>query len=82
MAPSEDPNTEIRSDLLRLEGKIDVILGRHEERIDQIRRDLDRMRDDLTRRPTNYVASWVAVAVAALAVVLDPILNTLLAHKP
>lgn len=80
MTPMPDESAEIRADLLRLEGKIDVVLGRHEERLETLRKDVDRLRDDLAKRG-NQAAAWVAVAVAALAVILDPILNTLVS-KP
>lgn len=77
MAPVDDNSAEIRADLLRLEGKIDVVLGRHEERLDTLRRDVDAIRSDLAKRG-NTAAAWVAVAVAGLAVVLDPILNAII----
>lgn len=81
MTPLPDDSTEIRSDLLRLEGKIDVVLGRHEERLETLRRDLDRLREDFAKRGS-AASAWVAVTVAGLAVVIDPILNALISSKP
>lgn len=75
-----DDSNEIRADLLRLEGKIDVVLGRHEERLSSLRKDVDDLRDQMSKRG-NQAAAWVAVGVAALAVILDPILNSIVS-KP
>lgn len=80
MTPPLDESAELRADLLRLEGKIDVVLGRHEERLETLRRDVDALRDAFAKRG-NTAAAWVAVAVAGLAVVLDPILSAIIS-KP
>lgn len=122
----EASNGEVRESLIRLEAKIDVVLSRHEGKIDDLTRrqgetsstlrdhdsritanalttaetrslvsstqadlqtfrsDVDRKVDEIKRlvvdsRPKN-IPSWVAVGVAALAVVLSPILTALIAH--
>lgn len=124
---SEDTERgEVRESLIRLEAKIDVVLSRHEGKIDDLTRrqgetsstlrehdsritanaltiaetralvtstqaDVQTLRNDVDRavaeikqlvvdsRPKN-IPSWVAVGVAALAVVLSPILTALIAH--
>lgn len=105
-------DSNINESLIRLEAKIDVVLSRHEGKIDDLTRrqgetsstlrehdaritanaltiaetrsvaaSLDRdvkgLEADLSKKGMNFPA-WAAVAVAALAVVLDPILTALI----
>ena len=110
----EAPNSEVRESLIRLEAKIDVVLSRHEGKIDDLTRrqgetsstlrehdsritanaltiaetralvaaaqsDVHGVQTELQKRGSN-VASWVAVGVAALAVVLGPMLTALISR--
>ena len=109
MTPTpDDENSSVKDALVRLEAKIDVMLGRHEARIEDLTRRQGETTSTLrehdaritanaltiaeTRSATanvqaelnkrgNAVVSWVAVGVAALAVVIDPILQTLLSKN-
>lgn len=109
MTPNED---DLKESLIRLEAKIDVVLGRHEGKIDALtagqaenratlreqdsriqanalniaetramvtanQADISGLVADQSKRGVN-VAAWVAVAVAALAVILDPIMTALI----
>lgn len=128
MTEAEDrtERRDVNESLIRLEAKIDVVLSRHEGKIDDLTRrqgetsstlrehdsritanalttaetrtlvtstqaDVQTLRSDVARdvadikqlvvdsRPKN-IPSWVAVGVAALAVVLSPILTALIAR--
>lgn len=115
---------EVGESLIRLEAKIDVVLGRHEAKIDDLVRrqgetsgtlrehdsritanaltiaetrmaasavstDVQTLRNDVTRdvaeakqlvhdsKPKN-ISSWVMIGLAALAIVLSPILTALM----
>jgi hypothetical protein len=121
---TEDDRSNVNESLIRLEAKIDVVLSRHEGKIDDLTRrqgetsstlrehdsritanaltiaetralvtsaqaDMMTFRSDVARdvadikqlvvdsRPKN-IPSWVAVGVAALAIVLSPILSALI----
>lgn len=117
--PHDDPqgmsgadSTAVRESMIRLEAKIDVVLGRHEGKIDDLLRRQGETGSTLrehdsritanaltiaeTRAQTASVAasqetlrsqfdkksssvvSWVAVGLSGLAVVLSPILNSLI----
>lgn len=111
MTPTPDEES-VKESLIRLEAKIDVILGRHEARIEEITRrqtemlstqrehdaritanaltvsetrtaaanaaaDVNALKAEIAKRGSN-ASSWVAVGVASLAVVIEPILNTLI----
>lgn len=111
MTPTPDDGT-LKESLIRLEAKIDVMLGRHEGKIDDLTRrqgettstlrehdaritanaltvaetraqalgvqaDVQGLQQEMSKRGNNN-AAWVACGIAALAVVLSPILNALL----
>lgn len=113
---TEQNDQNINESLIRLEAKIDVVLSRHEGKIDDLTRRQGETTSTLrehdaritanaltiaeTRAQSANIASdvkgieagiakrgmsipsWAAVAVAALAIILSPILNTLLlSHK-
>lgn len=112
-----DDQRNVTESLIRLEAKIDVVLGRHEAKIDDLtrrqgettstlrehdsritanaltvaevrtnvlttREEFSRWRTDVANdiddaKPKN-LATWVAVAVASLALVLTPILTAVI----
>lgn len=123
MPEEREPDSSLEKSMIRLEAKIDVVLSRHEGKIDDLTRrqgetsstlrehdsrltanaltiaetralvtasqtDVATLRTEVTRdvtdikqmvidsRPKN-IPSWVAVGVAALAIVLSPILTAL-----
>lgn len=119
----DEETTSIEKTIIRLEAKVDVVLGRHEAKIDDLVRrqgetdstlrehdtritanaltiaetraqatavsaDVQTLRTDITRDIAEVkqlvesnkpnIPAWAAVAVAALAVVITPILSALL----
>lgn len=121
---TDDDRSNVSESLIRLEAKIDVVLSRHEGKIDDLTRrqgetsstlrehdsritanalttaetralisgtqaEVQTLRNDVARdvadikqavvdsRPKN-IPSWVAVGVAALAIVLSPVLSALI----
>ena len=115
MTPPNEDESSVKESLIRLEAKIDVVLSRHEGKIDELVRrqgettstlrehdgritanaltvaetrtavesvktEVAGLRTELQRRGSSVV-SWTAVGVAALAVVIDPLLNTLLSKN-
>jgi hypothetical protein len=109
---TEQSDQNINESLIRLEAKIDVVLSRHEGKIDDLTRrqgeitgtlrdhdsritanaltlaefraqhvglaaNLQAMSEAIAKRGMSF-PSWAAVAVAALAIILSPILNTML----
>lgn len=109
MTPQDE---NLKESLIRLEAKIDVVLGRHEGKIDDLMQrqadasatirdhglniqsnslsiaetrasltatqaDVAGLRADLSKRST-AAASWAAVIVAGLAVVIEPIVQAIL----
>ena len=128
MSTPEQQASSVNESLIRLEAKIDVVLGRHEQRLDDLtrrqgettstlrehdsritanalttaetrsqvtstaadvlslradaRKSIDDVRRDFAAdiesvKPKN-IPSWVAVGIAAVAIVLSPILATLI----